>query len=202
MAIFWIYWALTISFNPVRCQFIFQSLTIVSSQGTQYSPINPSAQLISSTIVNSFKLCARACNSNTLCRIFDYGAVVPQQCRLFEGDTNTLGTIIPSAMSNSQVGTVEITPSLFTQYGQSCSSTCTNSRYLTCVSSICQCMPHTYWNSSAGICLSQSPVLGASCQQSINMCRQDLNYTCLQFNQCGRKFIDFIKIFIHFSDHF
>ncbi len=170
----------------------------MSSQGIQYSPINPSAQFISSTIVDSFKLCATACNLNTFCRVFDYGALVDQQCRLFEGGIGTLGTIVSSSIPDSRIGSVTITPSLFTQYGQSCSSTCTNSRYLTCTNSICQCMPHTYWNSTAGICLPQSPILGVSCQQGLNMFRQDLNYTCLQFNQCGRKFIYFIEIFIHF----
>jgi hypothetical protein len=180
---------LIINFNLVQSQSIYESLTAMSSQGIQYSPLDASAQFISSTMVHSLKRCAMACNLNTLCRIFDFGAIIPQQCRLFEGDIGTLGTIIPSPLSNSKVGTVEITPSLFTQYGQSCSSVCSNSRYLACINSTCQCMPHTYWNSSAGVCLPQSPIYGASCQQGINMCREDLNYTCLQFNQCGRKFI-------------
>jgi len=170
----------------------------MSSQRSQYSPIVTSAQFISSSIVNSFKLCAMACNENTLCRILDFGAIVSQQCRLFEGDVGTLGTIISSSMPGSMVGIIQIIPSLFTQYGQPCSSVCSESRYLTCGSNFtCECMPHTYWNSSAGICLPQSPILGAPCEQGINMCREDLNYTCLQFNQCGRKFIYLISILLN-----
>ncbi len=198
MAKFLICWFLIMNFKSVQSQYIYQSSSIISSKGNMYSPVVPSAQLISSAMVTSYKQCATACNSNTLCRVFDYGALVGQQCRLFEGDIGTLGTIVSSSIPDSQVGSVTITPSLFTQYGQSCSSAvCSNSRYLTCINSTCQCMPHTYWNSTAGICLPQSPILGVSCQQGMNMCRQDLNYTCLQFNQCGRKFIYFIRIFIH-----
>jgi hypothetical protein len=161
----------------------------MSSQGSQYLPIDTSAQLISSSIVNSFKLFAMACNTNTLCRIFDFGAIVSQQCRLFEGDTDTLGMTIASLMPYSMVGSVQITPSLFTSYDQACSAVCIESRYLACNSnSTCQCMPHTYRNASTGMCFPQSPILGASCVQGMNICRQDLIYTCLQFNQCGRKF--------------
>jgi len=189
-------WFLLIVFNPIQSQYTYQSLIVASNQGNQYSPIAASAQFISSSIVNSFKLCAISCNQNTLCRVFDFGGIVSQQCRLFEGDINTLGSIIPSPMLDSMVGTIQITPSLFTQYGQACSSVCSQSRYLTCSSnSTCKCMPHTYWNSSVEMCLPQSPILGAACEQGINMCRQDLNYTCLQFNQCGRKFIHLIHLF-------
>ncbi|CAF1416071.1 unnamed protein product [Adineta ricciae] len=31
----------------------------------------------------------------------------------------------------------------------------------------------------------QSPILGSPCQQNMSMCREDINYTCLRFNQCG-----------------
>jgi hypothetical protein len=133
--------------------------------------------------------CFYACNKNILCRIFDYGSNIPGQCRLFEGDTNQLGSIIPSSLSNSFVGVIKITPSLYTQYGKSCSSICKESRYLICNNqSICECPPHSYWNSSQGICLAQTPKLGAPCEQNMNMCREDLNYTCLQFNSCGREY--------------
>ena len=182
------YWFFLIALNPVRTEYIYQSLITISNQGHQYSPAVLSAQLISSTAMNSVKHCATACNTNPLCRVFDFGAIISQQCRLFEGDTDTLGTIVPSSRSDSIVGSIQITPSLFTQYDQSCSSVCDQTRYLTCINSICQCPPHTYWNSLAGICRAQSPILGASCEQGMDMCREDLNYTCLQFNQCGRKF--------------
>ncbi|CAF1404920.1 unnamed protein product [Adineta ricciae] len=32
-------------------------------------------------------------------------------------------------------------------------------------------------------------VLSSTCQQTMSMCRKDLNYTCLRFNQCGRIYI-------------
>ncbi len=111
--------------NPIYSQYAYQSLTVISNEGNQFLPVVASAQLISSSFVNSLKLCATTCNTNTFCRIFDYGAIQQNQCRLLEGDVNTLGTIIPSSMPNSIVGTIQITPSLFTQYGQPCSSLCT-----------------------------------------------------------------------------
>ena len=183
------YWFLLINLNSVHTDYLYQSLTMVSNKGYQYSPVVPTVQLISSTMVNSLQQCAMACNINPLCRMFDFNANIFQQCRLFEGDTDTLGTIISSSRSDSAVGSIQITPSLFTQYGQPCSSSCDQSRYLSCINSTCQCTSHTYWDPSPGICRVQSPILGAACQQGMNMCREDLNYTCLQFNQCGRKFL-------------
>lgn len=186
--IIWYYYMVILIHHPIHSQNIYQSSIVVSDRGKKYLPVNASAQLISANFFNSWKSCYAACNSNTFCRIFDYEAVQAEQCRLFEGDIGTLGSIVPSTISTSRVGTIRITASLFTQYNQSCSSVCKESRYLICDSnSICQCMPHTYWNPSVRMCFSQSPIRGASCQQNLNMCREDLNYTCLQFNQCGRK---------------
>jgi hypothetical protein len=139
--------------------------------------------------VDSWRLCVSACNRNALCRIFDYGAVIVNQCRLFEGNIDTLGSLVPSSMPNSCVGTIQLTPSLFTEYGQACLSRCRESRYLMCNSStfVCECMPHSYWHASVGMCVAQSPVLGAVREQNVQMCREDLNYTYLQFNRCGRE---------------
>ena len=186
--IIWYYYMVILIHHPSYSQNIYQSTIAVSDQGKKYLPINAFAQLISESFFNSWKSCFAACNSNTLCRIFYYEAVQAKQCRLFEGDIGTLGSIVASTISTSKVGTIRITASLFTQYNQPCSSVCKESRYLICDSnSTCQCMPHTYWNPSVQMCLPQSPIRGASCQQNLNMCREDLNYTCLQFNQCGRK---------------
>jgi hypothetical protein len=186
-------WIFILIIGSTYSQQIFQSLMTFSQPGTQYSPIVPSAQLILTSIQSSFKACAVACNQNVLCRVFDYGVNQPQQCRLFEGDTDTLGSIVSSPSSSSMVGTINITPDLYAAYGQPCaSSSCSRTRYLQCGSNLtCECTPHTYWDSSKGMCLPQSPVLGAACQYGIQMCRKDLNYTCLQFNQCGRKFHNF-----------
>ena len=174
--------------NSTHSQEFLKSRMVYVGKGTQYSPANMAAQLLSTTSTVSPKMCAIACNTNVLCRIFDFGVNLPQQCRLFEGDTTTMGTIISSSSSssNSTVGIVQLTPNLFTGYGLACLSACQQSRYLTCSNnSTCHCMPHNYWNGS--MCVAQSTVLGAPCQQNMSMCREDINYTCLPMNQCGRK---------------
>jgi hypothetical protein len=183
----WQYWLIMILvLDPTHSQELLQSQIVFVSRGTQFSPMSTPAQLLSTQFTASLKMCATACNMNVLCRILDFGVILPQQCRLFEGDVTTMGTIISSPSFNSRVGIVQLTADLFVEYGLPCSSVCQQSRYLTCISnSTCQCMPHTYWNGS--ICAAQTPVLGATCQQNMSMCREDLNYTCLQFNQCGRK---------------
>ena len=78
---------------------------------------------------------------------------------LLEEDLNTLGQIISLPSPLLTAGIIQLAPRL-----------------------------HTYWDASSPMCMPQSPILGASCPQNKNMCREDLNYTCLQFNQCGRKF--------------
>ena len=82
------------------------------------------------------------------------------------------------------VSTIKITPDLFTGYSQSCaSSSCPQTRYLQCGSNLtCECTPYTFWDPLKGICVPQSSMLGAGCQVGVNMCREDLNYTCLQFS--------------------
>jgi hypothetical protein len=183
----WRYWlVIALLLNSTHSQGIFETQIVFGNSDTQFSPANMPAQLLSTTSTTSLKMCAVACNTNVLCRILDFGVILPQQCRLFEGDATTMGIITSSLSSDSTVGIVRISPDLFFGYGLPCSSVCQQSRYLTCSSNFtCQCMPHTYWDGS--ICAAQTPVLGAPCQQNMTMCRQDMNYTCLQFNQCGRK---------------
>ena len=182
----------------IHSQHTFTATIILSDPGRQFVPVLMSAQLISTTLTNTVKICIILCNNNILCRIFDYGVSVPKQCRLFEGDVNTLGQIVSSSSPQSLAGVIQFTPDLFAEYGTPCASSCSQSRYLQCGSnSRCQCMLHTYWDTSTSMCLPQSPILGASCQQSKSMCRGDFNYTCLQFNQCGRKFSPYFLTFIH-----
>ncbi|CAF4353921.1 unnamed protein product [Adineta steineri] len=173
--------------NPIYSEDIFQSRIVYYPIGTQYSPVNQAAQLLSTTITNSLKACAIACNQNVLCRIIEYDISASGQCRLFEGDIDTTGSII-TLPSQSRVGVVQISASLFSQHGFSCDTSCQENRYLTCQNdSTCQCMPHTYWNKTASICMPQSSLLGAPCQQNMSMCREDLGYSCLPNNQCGCK---------------
>jgi hypothetical protein len=94
-------------FASIRAQYVSQSLVLLSSQGRQFLPVKASAQLISSSIVNSVRECFDACHANILCRIFDYDAIVSQQCCLFEGDLDTLGSIVPPLMSDSTAGTID-----------------------------------------------------------------------------------------------
>ena len=170
---------------------IITTRTVLSNPGTQFVPTSMSTQFISTTFTSSIKRCAALCTNNVLCRVFDYEASGPKECRLFEGDANTLGQIVLSSSTSSQprVGIIQLSPDLFTEHGSACSSFCHHSRYLRCSDSLtCECILHTYWNASISMCVAQSPILGAACAQNKSMCREDLNYTCLQFNQCGRKF--------------
>ena len=174
--------------TPTYHQDIFESVIVSSNPGIQFVPINEPAQLISTIFTKSFKTCAIACNTNVLCRVFDYGVNASQQCRLFEGNTDTLGSIVLSSSVLSKVGTIQFSAHLFDAYSLPCSSFCQENRYLTCGNnSRCQCMPHTYWNPATSTCDPEIPVLGASCQSNLSMCREDLNYTCLPFKQCGRE---------------
>ncbi len=169
-------------------QQIFTAQAILSDVGTQFVPGSMSTQLLSTVAVDSVEKCALICLNNVWCSIYDYEASGVKQCRLFEGDANKHGQILPSSSPQSTAGLIRLSSELFAEYGRPCSSFCSHSRYLRCgKNSTCECMPHTYWNGSMSMCIAQSPILGASCQQNMRMCREDLNYTCLQFNQCGRK---------------
>jgi hypothetical protein len=179
---------LIITINSVCSQQIFQSLIVVSTPGTRFVPVNEPAQLLSKIFTDSFAACTTACNNNPPCRVFDYSVAAPGECRMFEGDTTTVGSIVSSSSSQSLAGAVQLSVDLFVAYGLPCSIHCYQSRYLICGSdSMCQCMPHTYWDKSISMCIPQLPVLGAPCQSNMNMCREDLNYTCLPINKCGCK---------------
>jgi hypothetical protein len=130
------------------------------------------------------------CSQNILCRIFGINAVISNQCRLFQGDMNIHGNVIPSSLNNVRVGGIQFSTDLYLNYPQPCSSDFDRNRYLICGSNFTWTFPpNTYWNQAISICAAQSPVLGSVCQQNISMCREDLNYTCLQFNQCARTFM-------------
>ncbi|UJR24616.1 hypothetical protein I4U23_005991 [Adineta vaga] len=166
----------------------YRSLVVLSNSGSQFQPLNPQAQLLSTTLLPTFQSCALACNNHILCRVFDFAVNQSNQCRLFEGNINTLGSIVSSSLSSptSNVGYVKITSDLFTDYGRSCLLNKIVSRYLTCGSSLTlECQPHSYWDNSSSMCLPQIPTLGGACTWGVNMCREDLNLTCLQIYKCG-----------------
>jgi hypothetical protein len=168
---------------------IYQSQIELSNDGYRFQPVNNDAQLLSSFIseVNLFQSCSIACNKHLLCRVFDIHGEVLNQCRLFQGNMPAHGSVVPSSVLNARVGGIQYLNNQFFNYGQSCSSQPSETRYLVCgINGTWECPPNTYWNPTEGVCRAKSPFLGSICQQNLDMCRQDLNYTCLQFNQCGR----------------
>jgi hypothetical protein len=161
----------------------WQSLLSLSNWGTMFSPIDEQALLLSDiTNTNSFQACFQTCHANILCRIFDFHGQ-SNRCRLFQGNADTMGSIITSSSSLSIVGLIQIVPAYFSSIGLPCSF-CKQSRYLICLNSTCQCPASTYFDGS--ICRSQN-LIGSQCINEIN-CRMDLNMTCLPRQQCGRKF--------------
>jgi len=127
--------------------------------------------------------CIQICYSDPRCRTFDY-AHSSSRCRLFDGDIST-GGMINSSSNDSVVGFFYMISEYFVAFNQSCEA-CAGSRYLQCVDGTCQCPVNTFFNGS--IC--QSALFsGAACSLSANMCRADVNLTCLSSLQCGRKFI-------------
>ena len=147
-----------------------------------FSPIDLPDLLLSTNTLPSLLFCVRLCHSTVQCRIFDYDPS-SRQCRLFEGDIATMGSIIPSAASTqSLVGSMKIDGSQFVSHGQGCSS-CVGSRYLECVNNTCQCPTKTFFDGS--ICRSEQ-LAGDPCLDS-SECRGDLNYTCQLNMTCGGK---------------
>lgn len=188
----WLY--LLVIIVPIGSQTTANTRFVLSNPGTEFVPEGMPSQLLTTMLAKSMTRCAISCASNAFCRVFDYEASATQQCRLFEADIDTLGRIDASSSVRSRVGALQLTPSLFLDFGQPCTATCDDRRYLRCGSnSTCECAPHTYWNASISMCVAQSSVLGAPCQQNRSMCREDLNLTCLPFNQCGRKLDHFMS---------
>ena len=185
----WQWFCLLLTLHIIHGQQILTGQMILSNPGTQFIPGNTSAQLLSTASVDSVKKCLILCMNNILCRIYDYEVFASKQCRLFEGDPSQHGQIVSSLSPQSLTGIVYLSSDLFTEYGSPCSSFCHQSRYLQCgLNLTCECTPHTYWDSSVSMCVPQSPILGAPCVQNKSMCREDLNYTCLRYDRCGRKF--------------
>jgi hypothetical protein len=162
---------------PVMCQ----SSANLSASGFQFSPVDMQALFLFETTTKSLISCTQTCYSTVGCRIFDFDDQ-SHRCRLFEGDTVTLGSLITSTSTGSRVGSIQLLPEYFASQGQPCSF-CQGSRYLTCINVTCQCPPHTYFDGS--MCQSQK-LFGTVCNISTE-CRMDLNYTCLSRQQCGRK---------------
>lgn len=160
-----------------------QSYWSLSSPGLVFKPKDEQALFISQTFTDSKVKCAFSCHSTIDCRIFDYDAS-SRRCRLFEGNVEVMGGLTGNtSYPQSVVGSIELNAELFGAHGQPCSS-CQQNRFLSCINGSCQCPSRTYFDGS--ICQSQK-VLGNRCVNATE-CRQDLNYTCLPRQQCGREF--------------
>ncbi|CAF1196847.1 unnamed protein product [Adineta steineri] len=157
----------------------WQSFVDFSSSGVEFSPKDINAIFLQEMRVDSTYNCARTCHLMALCRTFDFD-IASNRCRIFQGDSATTGSIIPSSSLHSIIGSIALEPIQFTSYGQPC-SLCQDSRYLQCINSTCQCQPNTYFDGS--ICRSQK-LLGDVCINETD-CRIDRNYTCLPRLQCG-----------------
>jgi hypothetical protein len=158
-----------------------QSYVHISQSGTEFIPLDGSVRPLDTLIVLTYQACFYACHQTDLCRVFDYDALL-HRCRLFEGDLITTGSIGLSNSPTSSAGHLHLMPFLFSDYGRPCHE-CIRSRYLKCINSRCECPERTYWTGS--ICASQQLYAG-KCSND-DQCRADLNHTCLQFFQCGRK---------------
>ncbi|CAF4061871.1 unnamed protein product [Adineta steineri] len=157
----------------------WQSSMNLSSPGFQFSSVNYQALFLSQINTKSLFSCAQTCHSNGNCRIFDFNDQ-SLQCRLFQGNIITMGSLVASSSPQSRVGSKKYNAEQFLNHGQSC-SLCEGSRYMRCINNTCHCEMNTYFDGL--ICQSQK-LLGGECMNSTE-CRSDLNYTCLPRQQCG-----------------
>jgi hypothetical protein len=145
----------------------------------EFSPFDEQALLLLETNSNSVSICTQKCFMIAGCRTFNFD-IQTKSCRLYGGDIDSTGLVVVSLSPQSTYGLIQLTVNDFADYGRPCSY-CEGSRYLTCISSTCQCQTHTYFNGS--ICLSQK-LNGSECNDSIE-CRNDLNLICQWNMQCG-----------------
>ncbi|CAF1506503.1 unnamed protein product [Adineta steineri] len=158
---------------------IWQSIFDVSNLGLEFSPADEQALLLLDTTARSLLNCAQMCEMIARCRTFNYDIQI-KHCRLYQGDIDSTGEVVPSVSSQSVCGSIKLIMENFADYGGPC-SICDGSRYLTCINLTCQCQPNTFFNGS--MCRSQK-LIGGGCT-SDNQCRNDLNLKCLLNNQCG-----------------
>lgn len=153
----------------------------------EFVPIVEEVLFLYEKTANSISNCIQIYHSTLLCRIFNF-YIQSHRCRMYQGDINTMGSIVISSSSQSIVGSISLTTELFTNRQSFCSF-CQDNRYLTCINSICQCHSYTFFDGK--ICQSQK-LLGAQCQNDIE-CRNDRNLTCLYNIQCDCKYNLFIQ---------
>jgi hypothetical protein len=171
---------LIVLFNYAHSLNMGVSFTL-SSKGMQFVGIN-SVQYLRNITSSSLKSCAIQCLMTLpYCHTFEFHEST-QECRLIEGDLTTGNITLPTTSPDSIVGTIDLMPELFKTHGQACSF-CIDNIFLKCINNTCQCASNSYFDSS--VCQLQQ-FTGVECNSS-DMCRNDLNLTCLQFFKCGRK---------------
>lgn len=153
------------------------SRIIKSDPALEYLPAH-SIELLSESLVDKYTRCALACSLDPRCRSFDFNSQI-YRCRLFEGESST-GRIISSAYSTSLVGSIALSPNLYSAYNRTCDH-CSVNRYLACQKQRCQCPKNLFWDGS--ICRNQM-YANSSCNQNNNCRSADLNLTCVQANRC------------------
>ena len=170
-----------------------QSYIQVSNPSTEFFSNDESIFLLDMFSLPTYRQCLYTCHQSPYCRVFDYDSLT-KQCRLFDGDLVTAGLIGPSNSLTSIASHMQLMPNLFSTYERPCSA-CSESRYLRCVNATCSCWEDTYWTGS--ICATQQ-MYGAQCNSS-DQCQSNLNLTCLQFLQCGRKSSTDLLIFSYWN---
>jgi hypothetical protein len=175
---------------------VSQSYFVLSDIGLEFSPFDQQALLLLESYSNSISICTQTCFMISGCRTFNFD-IQTKLCRLYEGDIDTTGLVMASLSPQSICGSIQLTVNDFAAYGHACSY-CEGSRYLTCISSICQCQTHTYFNGS--ICLSQK-LNGGECNDT-SQCRNDLNLICPSNMQSGREYHHSpILVYIRYLDY-
>ena len=170
---FFLTWLLlTSSTEPQSTSIGWQSSIVFSDFGMEYLPVDTQALFLYEIGADSVTTCGQQCHLTDNCRVFDFDSQ-SNRCRIYDGDTNSIGTITVSSSSESVVGSIELMPEQFVHRGEPCSF-CEGSRYLRCVNSTCQCPSYTFYDGS--VCQSQR-FLDGVCDDDTH-CRDGFNLTC------------------------
>jgi hypothetical protein len=120
---------LTVILLPKVCSTVSQSHFMLSNIGLEFSPFDEGALLLLETNSNSVSICSQKCYMMARCRTFNFD-IQTKLCRLYEGDVDCTGLIVPSLSPQSICGSIQLMGNDFANYGRPCSC-CENSRYLT-----------------------------------------------------------------------
>lgn len=94
----------------------WQSCIDLCNDGFEFVPFDDGDHLLNLT-TDLLTSCARICALTTHCRTFNYNSH-SQQCQLFQGDIDTVGSIISSNSSHATCGSVVLNNENFVDYGR------------------------------------------------------------------------------------